>query len=264
MYAPTINPVADLQHPCDQHGVQNVCFLVPVLNEVDSLTTTVNQILALCPNAVGEVLIIVGNATTAESRHAAQELQESHRGVVRMIQQERPFLGGALRTGIAHATSEFVMMMASDLETDPADLPRFVQTQLATNADIVAASRWKPGGGFAPGYGAIKKRLNQIFQFSLRVLFRAPLSDFTYGFRLYRRSVLNECDWSEVRHPFLLESLLLPLMQGAEIREIPSIWNVRSEGTSSNSWSMMVSYWQTAIRIRQQYSRKSRVCRINE
>ena len=229
---------------------RSISFLVPVLNEVESLTATVDQVFEHCDGAIGEILIIVGSKTTPESLAAAHKLEQRHEAIVRVIEQRKPFLGGALQSGMEAAAHEFVMMMSSDLETNPSELPRFIERQLQTNADIVVASRWKDGGGFASDYGTLKKLLNRVFQWSLRRIYGVPLTDFTYGFRLYRSRILHDCLWTELKHPFLLESLLVPLSQGAVVEEVPSRWAARSEGESSNSMMTMFSYWKTALRIR--------------
>jgi dolichol-phosphate mannosyltransferase len=115
--------------------------------------------------------------------------------------------------------------------------------------DIVAASRWLPGGGFS-GYGRTRQTLNRLFQLGCRLLYGTRLTDLTYAYRLYRREALLDIRWDELGHPFLLECLLKPLRLGARVIEIPCAWRPRSEGTSANSLWQMFAYVRTAVRIR--------------
>ncbi len=226
-----------------------VSFIVTVLNETDSLRKTVDTIFACAAGHVQEILIVIAPRTTAASRTVIRELGETYAGYVRVHEQRLPFLGGALREGFAEARGEFVMLMASDLETDPALVPRFIAVMETGAWDIVAASRWLEGGGFE-GYSRLKLALNFLFQRLFRVLYRTNLTDLTYAYRLYRRSALEGIVWEELRHPFLLECLLKPLRRGARVTELPCTWRARGEGQSANTLLQTFRYLRTAVKTR--------------
>lgn len=226
-----------------------VSFLVTVLNETDSLRQTVDTIFALAAGNVQEVLMVIAPSTTAASRTVIAELAEKYAGYVRVHEQRLPFLGGAVREGFAEARGDFVMLMASDLETDPALVPQFIETMRTGNWDIVAASRWLKGGGFV-GYSRLKLALNFLFQRLFRILYRTNLTDLTYAYRLYRRATLEGIVWEELRHPFLLECLLKPLRRGARVTELPCTWRARGEGQSANTLVQTFRYLRTAIKTR--------------
>jgi hypothetical protein len=114
---------------------------------------------------------------------------------------------------------------------------------------VASASRWLPGGRFE-GYGRIKLWLNLAFQKLMALAFAAPVTDFTFGYRLYPRRLLERIRWRETYHPFVLESLLVPLLLGVRVVERPAIWRSRTEGVSS--WPAVGYAWYlaTATRIR--------------
>jgi glycosyltransferase involved in cell wall biosynthesis len=226
-----------------------VSFIVTVLNETDSLRETVDTIFALAADSVQEILIVIAPRTTASSRAVIRELVDKYRPYVRVHEQRLPFLGGALREGFAEARGDFLMLMASDLETDPTLVPQMIETMKTGHWDIVAASRWLAGGGFK-GYSQLKLALNFLFQRFFRVLYRTNLTDLTYAYRLYRRTALEGIVWEELRHPFLLECLLKPLRRGARITELPCTWRVRGEGQSTNTLLQTFRYLRTAVKTR--------------
>ena len=115
--------------------------------------------------------------------------------------------------------------------------------------DIVASSRWLDRGGFE-GYGFIKLVLNYIFQKIFGLLYGKKLTDLTYAYRLYRKSILEGIVWEELKHPFLLECLLKPLRRGARVTEVACKWRARSEGDSANSFIQMFSYLRIAFKVR--------------
>jgi glycosyltransferase involved in cell wall biosynthesis len=61
--------------------------------------------------------------------------------------QQRPFLGGAMRDAFDWASGSHVLMMASDLETDPATVKKLIG-KAKDGYDIVTATRWRGGVGF--------------------------------------------------------------------------------------------------------------------
>jgi len=139
--------------------------------------------------------------------------------------------------------------MAADLETDPELIPSFIEKMQEGRWDIVAGSRWLPGGGFE-GYGMVRVLLNRIFQRMLALLYNTRLTDLTYAYRLYRRETLDEIRWDELGHPFLLECLLKPLRLGARVAEVPCRWRRRTEGASAGSWRQTLRYLPVALRVR--------------
>ena len=226
-----------------------ITFVLPVLGETDSLRTTIETILRLAADEVHEMLIITADRTTPRSRQVAEELKQQHGDLIRIHNQQLPRLGGAMREAFDLATGSHVMLMATDLETDPELIPRFVEKMQQGRWDIVSGSRWLSGGGFE-GYGRVRKLLNWLFQRSFRLLYGGRLTDLTFAYRLYRREILEGIRWEELGHPFLLECLLKPLRLGARVTEVPCRWRCRDEGESTGSFRQMLQYVPLAIRVR--------------
>jgi glycosyltransferase involved in cell wall biosynthesis len=220
-----------------------------VLNETYSLQQTVDTIFELAGNELREVLIVTARRTTSESLAVIDKIKEERAARIRVHQQELPFLGGAMREAFDVASGDHIMLMASDLETDPTLIPAFIETMKEDCWDIVAGSRWIKGGGFE-GYSKMKLVLNYFFQKIFRILYMTKVTDLTFAYRLYRKSILEGILWEELKHPFLLECLLKPLRCGASVTEIPCKWRARTEGTSANVLLETFAYLRTALKTR--------------
>jgi glycosyltransferase involved in cell wall biosynthesis len=227
----------------------NISFIVPVLNETYSLKQTVDTVFRLAGEHLKEVLIVVADKTSPTSMEIVQKLEKQYPGFIFVHKQNLPFLGGALQEAFCIAKGNYIMLMASDFETDPELIPDFIKTMKEGSWDIVASSRWIHGGSFQ-GYNRSKLLLNYFFQKFFRLLYGTVLTDLTFGYRLYRKSVLSGIVWQELRHPFLLECLIKPLRCGAKATEIPCKWNPRPEGTSANSFLQTFVYLRTAWKTR--------------
>jgi glycosyltransferase involved in cell wall biosynthesis len=207
----------------------------------------VNRIEATNSRDVLEYLIVLCGKTTQDCRAAAESLVAQLPQRVHIIEQQLPFVGGAIRDGFEAARGTHVIMMASDLETDPAAVPVMVAESLQQPAAIITASRWRTGGGFE-GYNPLKLVLNKLFQRCFAMLYRVRLTDMTYAYRLFPKELLRSIRWEELRHPFFLETIVKPLRLGVTVVEIPTTWRARSEGESQNTFMRNFEYFRIGLK----------------
>jgi len=226
-----------------------VSVIMPVMDETVSLRQTIQIVMDENRREdIREIICVVSPFTKPESLAICRELEESHPGIVSTRQQHRPHLGGALQDAFEWATGTHIMLMASDLETDPHAAKTLIETA-RQGWDIIATTRWTSGGGFH-GYNPIKLAANWLFQKIIGFLYRTNLTDLTYGYRIWRTETLRGHAWEELRHPFLLECLLRPLLCGATSTEIPVRWQARNEGESRNPFWRNFLYFRIALKLR--------------
>ena len=224
--------------------------LLPVMNEVASLDQTLEILRDENPDRSFEFLIVVSPRSESSAITNALAHQAATPESVRVVTQGRPLLGGALMDAIDASTGEYIIMMASDLETDPHAVRRMLEASDSDPEAIIATTRWQGDGAGFEGYGIGKKLANSVFQRTVRTIYSSELTDLTYGFRLYPSRSVKQPEWQTYNHGFLLESILRPLKKGWRAHELPVTWKAREEGTSSNSWRFYASYFTMAMSIR--------------
>jgi glycosyltransferase involved in cell wall biosynthesis len=224
----------------------NVSVILPVIDETVSLRQTVEILLAENREHLGEILIIVCKKTNQAALDVCSELTRDYPNLVQVRSQRRPFLGGAMRDAFEWASGSHVLMMASDLETDPSTVKDLIAAA-GEGYDIVTATRWKAARGFR-GYNPAKYYSNLIFQKAFGLLYGTRLSDLTYGFRLFKTEWVKKIAWEEQRHAFLLETIVKPLRLGARVAEIPSVWRNRTEGASHNQFRNHLAYFRIGLK----------------
>ena len=227
--------------------------ILPVVDETESLRETVRILLAENRSDIREILIVMGKITKPEARAAAESLVVQHPGLIFAKDQIKPFLGGAMQDAFGWAKGTHLLMMASDLETNPHDVRLIFAESKAGDWDIVTTTRWRGEKGGAEafeGYNPIKYLANWIFQKSFALLYGTALSDLTYGFRVFKIDWVKKIRWEELRHPLLLETMLKPLRLGAKVKEIPTTWKARVEGESHNPFWRNFLYFRIALKTR--------------
>jgi glycosyltransferase involved in cell wall biosynthesis len=225
----------------------SVTIILPAIDETWSLRETLTRIESANGADVLQYLIVVCRMTTPACREVAEALAAELPGRVQLLEQRLPFLGGAVRDGFDAAKGTHVIMMSSDLETDPATVPLLIAESRQHPTAIITATRWKGGTNFE-GYDPLKLVLNKIFQGFFALLYRVRLSDLTFAYRIFPADLVRSIRWEELKHPFLFETIVKPLRLGVEVVEVPSTWRVRTEGVSHNTFLTNFFYFRIGLR----------------
>ena len=235
---------------CAAGRFESVSIVLPVINEVESLQQTVDIIRRTCrADDIAEYLIVVCERTTARARAKCESIRAELGGQCRIHEQKLPFIGGAMREAFTLVRGSHVVMMSTDLETDPNLIRQFIALSKEDPGAIITASRWLPQGRFE-GYSRIKLLANYTFQKMLGLLYCTRLGDLTYAYRIFPAALVKGIQWEELRHPFFLETVIKPLRLGVPVREIPAVWRARPEGESQNTFFRNFAYLKIALRVR--------------
>jgi glycosyltransferase involved in cell wall biosynthesis len=229
--------------------LESVSVILPVVNETTSLTETVEIILRDAKDRIRELLVVVCKRTTPEAMAVVNQLQKDLGELVVVHHQTLPYLGGAIREAFDLARGSHVIMMSSDLETDPGIVGAMIAEEEKNPSGIVTASRWIRGGSFH-GYSKIKLVCNWFFQRVFSLLYCTHLTDMTYAYRIFPTKLVQAIRWEELRHPFLFETVTKPLRLGVPVVEIPAVWTARKEGESQNTFFRNFEYFRTGVKTR--------------
>jgi dolichol-phosphate mannosyltransferase len=228
--------------------MNKLSIIVLAFNEVESLKLTVEEIFKVMENEKIEVIISTSRRATSSCQEMSLLLQERFPNL-RLHFQSEPYVAAAVLEALASVKSEFVIYMSSDKETPASLIPQLLRHIEDSDSDIVSASRWIKSGSFT-NYGGVKYALSLSAQYLCKVIYTSGLTEFTYGFRIYKTDLLKSYQFREDKHPFFLESLLIPLRLNARIQEIPVNWVPRDEGTSVVDFKTLVSYLRPVFMVR--------------
>jgi len=116
--------------------------IVPAFNEAPTVESALRRIRAI---ALRLEIIVVNDASTDGTREILDALAK--KGLVDQVihHEKNRGKGAAIRTGIAVATGDAVVVQDADLEYDPADLPALLLPIRSRQADAVYGSRFQGG-----------------------------------------------------------------------------------------------------------------------
>src|SRR6202521_5733278 len=162
---------------------ESVSVIVPVYNEAPPLDELLQSIHA---SPVKKEIIIVDDGSTDGTREKLQALPPVD-DVTVVFHEKNYGKGAAIRTALAYARGEYVLIQDSDLEYDPQDYPRLLRPLEEGKTNVVYGVRPdRPERGLRFFLGA--KLLTYLTNF----LYRAGIHDEATCYKVIRRSLLAQ------------------------------------------------------------------------
>jgi dolichol-phosphate mannosyltransferase len=201
-----------------------ISVVIPALNEGSNLRHLLPRLQLVIPALALEEheIIIVDGGSTDETVEVVESLG------AKVIPQDEPGYGGALKAGFQSARGEYILTLDADLSHDPDFIERMWEAR--NEAEVVVASRYVPRGSAQMPFlrMVLSRILNAFFTRGLSL----PLHDISSGFRLYRASAIKGLNLESFDFDVLEEILIRCYAEGYRIREIPFRYLPRQEGRS--------------------------------
>jgi glycosyltransferase involved in cell wall biosynthesis len=219
-----------------------VSVIVPVYNEAAHID---ELLLAIQSSPVRKEIIVVDDGSTDGTRAKLQALPLGEDLTV-VFHEKNCGKGAAIRTALAYARGEYVLIQDSDLEYDPQDYPALLRPLEEGRANVVYGVRPdRPERGLRFFLGA--KLLTQL----ANLLYGAGIHDEATCYKAFRRSLLARLQLECRRFEFCPEVTAKLCRMGEKIDEVPIQYHPRSavEGKKIRHSDGWLAIW-TLIRYR--------------
>ncbi len=133
--------------------------------------------------------------------------------------------GAAIRTGLASASGDIVLVQDADLEYDPEDYPAMVGPIIEGSADVVYGSRFK---GTRENMALKNWLANKILAWAASALFFRRVTDEATCYKAFRADVLRSFDLKCERFEFCPEVTAKTLRRGYRLVEVPIRYRART------------------------------------
>ncbi len=194
-----------------------VSVVIPCYNEVHTLESLLDAVRAA--PVEGKQIIVVNDASTDGTTELIRQKLTAKIDIA--IHHERnQGKGAALRTGIAAATGDIVIIQDADLEYDPNEYPRLIGPILDNKADVVYGSRFLGHGPHRVLFfwHYVGNRFLTLFS---NMFTNLNLSDMETGYKVFRREIIQKVKIAENRFGFEPEvTAKISRMAGIRIYEL--------------------------------------------
>ena len=179
---------------------QKLSVVIPCYNE----RPTIKKLLATVRAAPGpeKEIIVVDDCSRDGTREILkQEVEHTELADQVLYHEVNRGKGAALRTGIAAATGDIVIIQDADLEYDPAEYPKIIGPILGDKADVVFGSRFVGAEPHRVVY--FWHRLgNAVLTLLSNMLTNLNLTDMETCYKAFRREIIQSLDLREDRFGF--------------------------------------------------------------
>ncbi|HVR63838.1 MAG TPA: glycosyltransferase family 2 protein, partial [Polyangia bacterium] len=126
-------------HPYDAGvvaGPRRLSIIIPAYNERSFISEILERVRSVPLPGLEREIIVIDDGSTDGTRQVLEQ-QASHGGQHILFHEANRGKGAAIRTGLAVATGEIILIQDADLEYDPADYAGLLKPILDGDADVV-------------------------------------------------------------------------------------------------------------------------------
>jgi glycosyltransferase involved in cell wall biosynthesis len=228
--------------------------VIPAYNEIASIAEVTRRVLE-APVDLPKEVIIVDDYSTDGTREFLRDLLKRDVGrddtsVVKVYLHPKNLgKGAAIRTAVAQATGEIVLIQDADLEYDPQDYPALLKPILDGRADVVFGNRFH-GGSHRVLY-FWHAMANRVLTTLCNMVANLNLTDMEVGYKVFRAEVLQQIAIQSNRFGFEPEITVKVAKLGYRIYEVPISYHGRTYAEGKKiGWRDGVAAFLHIIRYR--------------
>jgi glycosyltransferase involved in cell wall biosynthesis len=197
--------------------MRKLSVIVPVFNERNTVVEVVRRMRAVeLPDGIEREIIIIDDGSGDGTRDVLRQLGDSTVRI--LVHEENRGKGAAVRTGLALATGDYVLIQDADLEYDPDDWPKLIAPVIRGRASVVYGSRFT---GERRNMLLLHWIGNRLLSLVTNVLFNSTLSDMETCYKLVDRKLLVDLGLRSDRFDIEPEITAKILKRGIRIYEVP-------------------------------------------
>ncbi len=198
-------------------------IVIPVYNEEENLQILIEEIKEAIAAYKEKEIIFVDDKSSDGSLEIMKQIKRSNKelGIRIVCRKKRGGLSAALATGFAAAKGEIAVSIDSDLQNDPADIPKLLS--YIGKYDVAIGWRKERHDPF------IKKASSKIANFIRNSITNETIHDTGCTLKAYKREFLLKLKLFDGLHRFLPTLLKL---EGAKVIEVPVRHRERRFGKS--------------------------------
>lgn len=200
-------------------------IIVPAFNEKDTIVEILERVATVKVEGVSFEVIVVDDGSSDGTRELLDARPELYSLFIK--HEKNRGKGGAVKTGLAAASGEFVLFQDADLEYDPAEFSKILMPVVRFNADIVMGSRF-----LAPEYTRVHyfwhKIGNALITLTFNVFNNTTFTDIYSCYLLYRRSLVDVSSLKSEGWEQQAEILSKIVVRAKNLYEVPISYHGRS------------------------------------
>lgn len=228
-----------------------LAIVIPTYNERENIGRLIKEILRL---NLDIKIIVVDDNSPDKTSETVREISKENKNVHLILRVNKRGRGSAVIDGFKEALkdkkTQYFFEMDADFSHDPHDIPRFLKE--IKNNDVVIGSRYLLESKIVD-WPIKRKIFSKIANWFARLVLKIPITDYTNGYRCYKRKVLESIDFSKINSPgyIVLSEMAYQIFKlGYKFKDIPIIFVNRRRGLSNLRLKEITSAFTSVLKIR--------------
>src|SRR3989338_10932587 len=203
-------------------------IVLPAHNEADNLPSLIKEVTEYMQGLGWDYeIIIVNDGSTDKTKEVSERLQGDDNRIKLVNHPKNRGYGGALRSGFATATKEWVFFMDSDRQFSIKEITKLAL--FMNDADMIIGYRQNRQDHL------IRKINAGIFNLAVNILFGLWIRDIDCAFKLIKKEVVDKADLESNGALINTELLVRAKKLGYRIKQLPVSHYPRLSGTQSGA-----------------------------
>jgi len=209
-----------------------VSVLIPCYNELHTVENVIARVRAV---PVKTEIILVDDCSRDGTRDLLKRLAADDASLKVFFHEINRGKGAAIRTALAAATGDVVVVQDADMEYDPMEYPVLLEPILQGVADVVYGSRFLGGPHRVLFFW--HQLGNQVLTLLSNVMTNLNLTDMETGYKVFRREVIQRMRLTTDRFGFEPEVTARVAQMHCRIFEVPiSYWGRDYDAGKKITW----------------------------
>ena len=235
--------------------------VMPVYNEVNTVAEILQRVRAVQLNVSagygpddGTVVefereIVIVDDGSSDGTREILDMLRGQPDMVIVYHERNQGKGAAVRTGLAHASGDVILIQDADLEYDPRDYVALLQPIVEGRSQVVYGSRFRGGPTRAMFFWHMIG--NRALTLVTNILYNTILTDMETCYKVFTRDVAEQLDLRAAGWGFDPEITVQILKRGYRIYEVPISYTGREfEEGKKISWRDGLTVLWTLVKYR--------------
>ena len=162
-------------------------ILVPMYNEEKRLPHFLPSLVAFVKKHRSYTLTLINDGSKDDSLSIAKKLTQQLKGIYIISYTPNRGKGGAIREGILHTQTPYVLFIDADGSIQPEEIPRMRES--LNKYDVVVGDRYHPNSKLKRD--PTRKIIGDLFNLLVWILFQYNIKDNLCGFKGFKRQAAH-------------------------------------------------------------------------
>jgi len=231
--------------------MNNIVVVLPTYNACNGIIETIKSIRRKVPDAI--IFVIDDNSPDGTALLVKEKFKTDKKIVVK-IRNKKGGRGSAILLGFKEALKNTNIKYFVEMDADMCHDPKYIPTMIkkTKSADMVIVSKYLPKSTLT-GVTLYRIFLSKMMNFAARLLLQVPISDYSNGYRLYTRDVveyITKLHYQSKGFVALSETVYRVYKKGYKIAEIPFDFIHYNSQNSNMNLTEMLEAIQTLLKLR--------------